>query len=498
MRKLFLWATRHNALLTIGAASVAPFLYLWFIYRDATNSFTLDDWSVVPMIHAALHGQLTLSQLWSQHTESRYFIGNMIDVLFGLVDRFDLRSVIFLSAAILIASYVGLLVLVREYYGKRLTPIPVLLTGVIWFSLADVQNALWAAQLSVFLTVLFFVLMLIVLLVPNSRRGRWFAVGVFCAAAASLATLQGFVCWPVGAICLLWNQPLRARRVRREVATWLGAMVLTLLLYLRGYNFGEGNVCLDHARCTYGLGSTLVHPGTDLGLFSLLIGYVIPGRLGSVHDVIQFEALGVVLFGAVLFILIRSWRERHSRERLPLPLLLIVFSLLVDALITVGRNGEGTSQVFGNRYVIYNLILLAGIVIYALARVPSHPQVRGGNLRVYLKYFALFAFAIFLVIQVATTTGSGLTNGRLIGRGQNDEAEILVRFQLLQKERAGYCQLFTVVYFEIGNLTNVREAMTDRLGEFRPDSVRYYRGLGLPPVPSTCQRYVEASGVGSP
>lgn len=140
--------TQRNSALTIAAACVAPILYLVFIYHYAPNSFTADDWSVVPLVHGALHGHLSLSQLWHQHLESRVFVGNVIEVIFGLVDRLDLRSVIFLSSALLIATYAGLLALVRRYFGKRLTPIPVLVVGVIWFSLADVSNAIWAFQVS--------------------------------------------------------------------------------------------------------------------------------------------------------------------------------------------------------------------------------------------------------------------------------------------------------------------------------------------------------------
>ena len=146
-----MWMTRHNSALTVAAASVAPILYLLFVARYATNAFTSDDWTFIPIVHAALHGQLSLGQLWQQHTESRYFISNMINVLFGFADGLDLRSLIFLGAAIFIASFAGLLLLVRQYLDKRLTPVPVLVIGAIWFSLADVEDSLWASHLWGFL-----------------------------------------------------------------------------------------------------------------------------------------------------------------------------------------------------------------------------------------------------------------------------------------------------------------------------------------------------------
>ena len=202
VRKRFTsWVVRHNSVLTIATASLTPIVYLVFIDRFAINAFYEDDWSIIPMVHAAVHGHLALSQLWGQYNESRLFSQNVIVVLFGFVDGLNLRSVIFLSAAVLIASYAGVLILVRQYLGK-LTPITVLVVGVIWFSLADVENALWAFQVSWYLTVFFFVTMLVALLIPNNHRTAWFVIAVLLASAASLTTVQGFLCWPVGAICL--------------------------------------------------------------------------------------------------------------------------------------------------------------------------------------------------------------------------------------------------------------------------------------------------------
>jgi hypothetical protein len=104
-----------------------------------------------------------------------------------------------------------------------------------------------------------------------------------------------------------------------------------------------------------------------------------------------------------------------------------------------------------------------------------------------MKYFALFALSTFLVVQVAITTGSGLTNGRLIGKGQNEQAEILVQpLRVLKKEKGRLCQLLLTILYGTGSPTNVREASADQLGEFQPNSVRYYRELGPPPVPPGC------------
>lgn len=491
MRRLSSWMNRHNTALTIAAASVPPILYVLVVARYATNSFTNnDDWSFVPIVHAALHDQLSLGLLWRQYTESRYFMSNLIDVLFGFANRFDQRSVIFLSAAIFIASYAGLLILVRQYLDKRLTPVPVLFISVIWFSLADIGNSLWAAHLWGFLTVFFFILMLVVLLVPNGRRRLWFAIGIFAAVAASLSSLQGFLCWPLGAICILWNPPW-VRRARTELAVWVGFTALTIALYLPGYNFGEGNVCPIPAQCT--LPSVLGHPSTMFGFFVTLVGNVmspsndeVQKLNGEYHlylpDALRFEVLGIVLLGVAAYILVRSWHDRHSRERLPLPLLLIVFSLLSDAEITLSRSGLGIPDAVTNRYVLENLILLTGIAIYALARVPKQvPRMIRGDWRVHMNYLVILALAVFVVIQVTTSTQFGLTNGRATQTLGREQAQFFVNIDREMNKSPSCVHLMEAVAgvaTSTGPNAILHDAIEDHLGEFQPTSYRYYRDLG--------------------
>ncbi len=484
------WATAHNSVLTITAASVAPLLHLVFIYHYATDSFYSDDWRVAPLVHAALHGHLSLSQLWAQFNESRLFIGNLVFVSFGFVDGLDLRSVIFLSAALFIASYIGLLILLPQYLGKPLTPIPVLIIGVIWFSLADVENALWAFQVSWYLTVFFFVMMLVALQVPSTHRRVWLGIAVLLACVASLTTIQGFLCWPVGAVCLLWSPP-SGDRARFEIALWLFAMIVTVALFLPGYSFGEGNTCLPRARCTPGV--LVDHPLRAVEFSIALIGNVIPGVAGfgaTLHSITRFEVVGLAILAAAIFVLVQSWRHR-SAERAPLPVLLILFALLFDLVISIGRGGTGaTGAVMGNRFVMANLILLVGIVIYAWAHLPAHrAPVAGARWRVYVTYLALFALAVLLVVQAAAATSFGLTNGRAISRGRTNEARVLVNSQfhsVLSKARS--CQLFLTLEYEPSRFgQDFRDALGDQLGEFHADPDRYYHRLGPPPPPPACQ-----------
>jgi hypothetical protein len=469
---LLLWARRHNTLLTIASASIAPILYLLYIDHYVVNTFIVDDWSVVPLVHGALHGHLSLSLLWSQYNEDRLVIGNLIDVLFGFTDRLDERAISFFNAAVLIASYIGLLALVRTYTSKRLTPIPVLAIGVIWFSLADYENTVWAFQVSWYLTVFFFVMTLCALLIPERRRPLWLASAALLAVAASLSTVQGFLCWPIGLICILWHTSWR--RVRPEIATWLIAMLVTMGLYLHGYTFTEGNICIPAVQCTTTF--ELHHPLTLLAFFFALIGNVIPGHETliplKVDDPARFVLVGTVLFATSLYILVQSWRHRASSERLPLPGLVIAFALLFDLTLVVGRGGTGVfGAVNDGRYVMANLILLTGIVIWVLARLPKlHLSATSSPWRVAGTSLILSALAVFLLVQVTDATAVGVSYGRVSAAARIGDARAFVNTY-------PSCLLNSFVPF-FRSRTVLRDGAEDHLGEYGPTTYRYFRELG--------------------
>ena len=497
------WISRHNAVVTLAAASVTPILYVLFVDHYAINSFFGDDWSVVLLVHASLHGHLSWSQLWGQYNESRLFMGNIVSVLLARADRFDLRLAILFNAILFIAAYGVLLALLRQYLGRRLTPILVLVIGVIWFSPADVQNSLWAFQISWYLTVLCFMVVLFALFVPNRHRTLWFAVAVTAASAASLSTVQGFLCWPLGAICIAWSQPW-ARRAMIETTVWLGTMILLLALYLPGYNFSN-NGCFPAATCSPRV--AFHHPLTALTFFFAVIGNVIPGGVvNPVHNFARFEVVGAVLFAAAVFILVRSWHSRVSADRTPLPFLLIAFALAFDLTIALGRSASGASgAVNNNRYVMANLILLTGIVIYAWSFVPAlQLPPTDWTPRFYATVLTLLSLAILVVIQTAVAIGFGQKDGQASEASRIESAQLLINQDSVPSQYRG-CELYAE-FFEQPGLTilRVREAAEDQLGEFRPSSYERYRIDGPPSpalfpecskTPATTRPQIKGSGM---
>jgi hypothetical protein len=478
------WLDRHNTSLTIGAGLLCPILYLLYINHYAVDVLQGDDWNMVALgIHQALHGHFSVGMLWSQYWGSRVPLVKAVIILFAMLDGFNTHSMILFNAAAFIAAYGLFLGLCATYLGRRLTPLPVLTLGLVWFSLADVQSALWEFLMVDYLMLFFFVVMLFALNVPKTRRTLWFSIGLLAAILACMSWISGFVVWPIGAICLVWSRT-RRRRTMIELAVWIAGAVVTTVVYFVGFN--------RQATCVRALGCTpnvaITHPLSGIHFFLVLMGNVIPGGFfGAPYapsSYIRYDLVGIALCAVAVYVIVQSWRERESTERFPLPLLLIGFALLVDVVVTFGRTGEGLfSAINSNRYEFPNLVLLSGIVVYAWAHVPSwRPRLATRHTSSPIAWLPVLMLAIFLGIQVVTATQFGLTNARLDRAWLVQGARLAVNLNKVPLHER-LCE--RAAYF-IPTPTIIHEAAVDQLGEFQPSVDAYYLRVGPPPRSLNC------------
>jgi hypothetical protein len=171
--------------------------------------------------------------------------------------------------------------------------------------------------------------------------------------------------------------------------------------------------------------------------------------------------------------------------------LIIAFSLLFDVTITMGRGGSGVAgAVNANRFVMANLILLTGIVVYGLARVPALPlPVTSGRSQSYGRYVALLGLAVFLVVQVTAATEFGFTNARTSSRLSAVEAQGWVSFVAshpsLYKGLSFSCRAQAGFLLAVPE-TMVHDAVADQLGEFHAASDGHYVTLPTPEPDPAC------------
>jgi hypothetical protein len=457
---------------TVGAiviASILAALYLLFVIHYSVNVIFWDEWVLVPVIHAALHSHLTLGALWTQHNENRIFVQNLVVVASALIHNYDSKAIILIGALLFIASYALLLAVFRSYVGRPLVPMHTLTLGIVWFSLADTENALWGFQLGWYLIIFFLMVLMFLLAREWSRRNLVLALGILAAVAASYSSLQGLILWPVGLICLLWDRPLTRRRYF-ECGIWLAFCALTTAFYFRGFQ----------SQYAGSPGFALHHPLGMLKFFFAMLGNVVPT---TNTDLRAHELLGLVLFIPSVCVVVASLRDRTSRIRNPLPVTLIVFGVLFDGSTVLGRLTLGIGAALATRYTMANLLVLLGIVAFAWAHVrPSREARARGPRFTTTRRVGLALLAIFLLAQLVTATRFGIISGRATRSERLIDARTLVNLDRIPlPERQ---QLITAfVYPSVAGLDPLlQEARQDHLSVFAPGPYRFYRSKG-PPTP---------------
>ncbi|MHB8312961.1 MAG: hypothetical protein ACYDD0_06635, partial [Candidatus Dormibacteria bacterium] len=331
------------------------FAYLWFTLHFGVSVVRTDEWTIVPLVGAFHAGQLTLGMLWSQHNENRMLVPNLIQVLLASATHFDTRAPMDLGAGLLVLSFA---VLVAFYRGMgrwaywAMVPIALLL-----FSWVQVWNALFGFQMAWYLVLLCLTVMIAGLAHP-SRIG--YALAVAAAVIASYSSLQGLFLWPCGLVMLRGEPPGRRRQ-----AVWLGTGTLATLVYLYHYNFSDS--------ASPSLTFVLVHPVVAAKYLLITIGTVMPGlRSGATAASPQGSLAPTALAGAVILglalvalvvVVLMGGRDRYLRGSAAL----IIFGLLFDLAVDVGRAFAGAGQPFVLwRYPTYNLALLVGVWLVAV------------------------------------------------------------------------------------------------------------------------------------
>jgi hypothetical protein len=488
---------KYRAVPSIVAALLVPAIFLAYVARYAVNVPVADEWLRIPLIHDSLHGHLTLSALWAQYRETRILLGNVTFVLFGAIDNFDVRALALFNAAVFIVTYWLFLMVFRTYLGRRPGAVSVVMIGVVWFSFADSENPLFGFQAPWYLVVFFFVAMTYLFLVPNNHRNVAFSVGIVAAIAASASIVQGFVLWPVGLICLLWIRPW-VKRTYVECGVWIAAAGLTAGLYSIGFSSHTQSCGLEGCTANF----ALQHPAATVRFFLILVGNAfLPSLTQAGHVVLspQFgnrELFGaLILLAAALVIVLSLLDERRTKSRIPLPILLITFGVLFDVTIAIGR-AHFAPGALTNRYVMPNLLILLGIVVYALAHVPRWKLItEKGTFRYVIQSAALVSVVAILIVQSVVATQVGIEAGHDTEQAASYNARVIANFDRIPRSLQG-CELNLVVYLggydasralALG-LPLLADARADKLSVFQPGEYRALRGKGLPPLMCTSHK----------
>jgi hypothetical protein len=341
--------------------------YLWFIQHYGVNVIWRDQWSDVNLARQLHMGRLSLGTLWAPHNQNRLLFPNLLVVVLAQTTRLNLFVEMYLSALILVAS-IALCIWTHKRRSPSTHWIFYCPVAILLLSFVQYENTLsgfqvcWYFVLAALAVTLFFL---------DSPRFGWTPLicAVVAAVVGSYSAIQGLYIWPVG-LLLLYQR----RRSLRDLVTWVAAGVATTAVFfyhLGGSSFGESPGSIT---------SALGHPILTAKFFFLAIGDVVgawipwplPWRGPTASTTVSWAALllGVVIFAIAAWVLV-TCLGRDEEGPSPVGVALIGFGLLFALSIATGRSTLiGLWYAGTSRYTTFDLLVLVGVYLALLGRVP--------------------------------------------------------------------------------------------------------------------------------
>jgi len=332
------------ALLLLPPIITAIFIALFgvnVIYWDQWDFFagTLSHWYT---------GSLSFQDLFSQHNEHRIFFPRLVMIGIATLTSYN-------NLAEMVCSYLLLLLILVLIYrifilGKQWTwKYPMFFIPVAWLvcSLDQYENLLWGFQIQVFLCVTG---MLIAILFLEQCKGTdWdLAVGIFGGILSSFSFMNGLMVWPAGLVLLL----LKENRSSRAISAWLVAAIVTTLVFFDGWVRQESLPSLFYF---------IAKPVDAISYFLVIIanssGFS-PGIIGDNAAIF----VAVIFLLILCFVLYRAYDAGIIRTNAGI-VALIVFPLLSEVMLTVGRGGFGIGQAISPRYITFTVFGIIGLYI---------------------------------------------------------------------------------------------------------------------------------------
>jgi hypothetical protein len=336
---------RRLEIVTVLGFAIPIAVYIWFLHHYSLNVVRSDQWYDVTLIGASYHGHLTLAALWAQHNENRIFFPNLIMLAMGRIDAFNVSAEEYLSALFLLAA-VALIIAAHKRRKPELPWIAYCPVVILMLSLVQAENTLWGFQMAWYLVLVVLAGVLYVL-----DRPALSVVGLvgatILAVVGSYSSFQGLLIWIAGLLLLFYR-----RRPARLMGFWVGAGVLTTMLYF--YNFNRSAAVASDL--------TAIHlPKVAVRFYFESLGDVlgVPLRSSGVGaDLVA--GVGCVIFVLALYTLWYGGRRRDPRSAAPVGMALTVFGLLFALSTTYGRSWGGAAAASASRYTTYDLLVIVG------------------------------------------------------------------------------------------------------------------------------------------
>lgn len=294
---------------------------------------------LLPLFEKWDAGILQLGDFWTSHAEHHHFFPRLLMFGLGILSRWNtVLEMYVIQGMLLLTLAIFAYVLYREcrsdYAAWWLLPIPWLV--LTW---RQSQNLLFGWQIVYVMGsvtavgALFFLYSL--------KTSAWlrakFVAALTIASVSTFSMAQGLLLWPVGLVPLMLLPYSRGRRFTLA-GIWAGVGIIEWIVYFWGYRRPP-----NHPP-----------PGFSLEYFVVAVG----GSLFPMALLATIAGIVILILAGLAFAIARTDRKWADYS---FWLAAIIFGILIQLQVTVGRSGFGTGQAISSRYATYSVFIVLGV-----------------------------------------------------------------------------------------------------------------------------------------
>jgi hypothetical protein len=346
-----IWAILVNLVLILP-----PLALFYYIRSFGVNVVFWDEWEVVPLIHSATNGGLSIAELFAQHNEFRPFFPRLLMLLLGTFTRFNTVAEMILSWVFLCLT--GLLIFFswRRFLRDKsssLSRLWFLPISLLLFSFRQYEGILYGFNLLIYMSIFGSVAAFFFL--ESSRKvDSRFTLACLCGILASFSWSTGLLVWPVGVFQTL----ITKRKAPGSIILWILIGLTAWGVYSYGWTAQSGFHQYEYA---------LSHPVEGIEFFTANLAspfvFAYLSSFGSTWPMAVPYGVALALVGLIIIV---QMQKRRLAKKSIFGLSLIAYSLAASLAATVGRSFLGVSGALASRYTPNAAIGVIGLYIVAL------------------------------------------------------------------------------------------------------------------------------------
>jgi hypothetical protein len=409
---------RSRELAAALLCTIAALLTLAFILLNGVNVPFADEWWYARLVKSLGSGQASFLDFWSPNNEHRMVIPRLEFCTLAVLTHWNSKLIMIVAWLVIVIVMIFIFLQFRILHSQVHPILWVIVVGVsamALFSLAQIENWLWAFQFAFFFIQFAVVVSLIVLCRSNISLGFRLLTVTVLGVVASFSSAQGLLVWPVLMLSLcLTNDSLKNKII--GVLCLLLFAGITFVLYFYGLALsGELQLRPDQI---------MAKPQLPFFGFLGLVGNPLAYWISFEHRPHRAWFIGlseIIVFLFLTWIVIRRRKLPEAAPWLGLGLYACLFCLLT----TYGRLGMGyTGGFLASRYTTHVTLLsiaILGLLLIALDRADQEPtQFPAWLSRAHVPaaFSVTFGIAALLVIGDIQTFKSGTIErrGRLLAK----------------------------------------------------------------------------------